>query len=239
MRLNSRAFLETPANEPPRLKPEWLDGETAGIIALTGGPGGPLDARDCRRAKPSGGRSPRCTARAVWRPALCRIAAPWHAGRAARRAGLDRSCLRQRQCRWSPPTSRILRRREDYEAHDALICIAEGRLLAETDRRQLTPEHRFKSRAEMVERFRRSAGSARDDRGDRAALRIPSAHASTRSFRAFRSAITAARSTRRASCASAPRRGLSAASHPPAWRRATPSMNTASGSTSSSASSRG
>ena len=42
---------------------------------------------------------------------------------------------------------------EDYEAHDALICIAEGRLLAETDRRQLTPEHRFKSRAEMVELF--------------------------------------------------------------------------------------
>ena len=37
----------------------------------------------------------------------------------------------------------------DYEAHDALICIAEGRLVSETDRRQLTPEHRFKSRAEM------------------------------------------------------------------------------------------
>ena len=43
---------------------------------------------------------------------------------------------------------------QDYEAHDALICIAEGRLVAESDRRQLTPEHRFKSRAEMAERFR-------------------------------------------------------------------------------------
>src|SRR6185437_13807056 len=42
---------------------------------------------------------------------------------------------------------------EDYEAHDALICIAEGRLIAEADRRQLTPEHRFKSRAEMVALF--------------------------------------------------------------------------------------
>jgi DNA polymerase-3 subunit alpha len=31
---------------------------------------------------------------------------------------------------------------EDYEAHDALLCIAEGRLLAETDRRHLTSEHR-------------------------------------------------------------------------------------------------
>ncbi|HXZ45413.1 MAG TPA: PHP domain-containing protein, partial [Pseudolabrys sp.] len=43
MRLNSRAFLDTPANEPPRLKLEWLEGETGGIIALTGGPGGPLN----------------------------------------------------------------------------------------------------------------------------------------------------------------------------------------------------
>src|SRR4029078_13655312 len=41
MRLSARAFLETPANEPPRLKVEWLAGGTAGIIALTGGPGRP------------------------------------------------------------------------------------------------------------------------------------------------------------------------------------------------------
>src|SRR5947208_2844905 len=42
---------------------------------------------------------------------------------------------------------------DDYEAHDALICIAEGKLLADVDRRQLTPEHRFKSRAEMASLF--------------------------------------------------------------------------------------
>src|SRR5260221_131068 len=41
----------------------------------------------------------------------------------------------------------------DYEAHDALICTAEGRLIAEADRRQFTPEHRFKTRAEMAARF--------------------------------------------------------------------------------------
>src|SRR5689334_22912602 len=43
MRLNSRAFLETPPNEAPHLKLEWLAGETNDVIALTGGPGGPLD----------------------------------------------------------------------------------------------------------------------------------------------------------------------------------------------------
>ena len=36
-----------------------------------------------------------------------------------------------------------------YEAHDALLCIAEGRYLSEDDRRRLTPEHRFKTAAEM------------------------------------------------------------------------------------------
>ncbi|MBA5776518.1 DNA polymerase III subunit alpha [Stappia sp. F7233] len=43
--------------------------------------------------------------------------------------------------------------REDYEAHDALICISEGRVLIEDDRRRLSPEHYFKTRAEMQALF--------------------------------------------------------------------------------------
>src|SRR5258708_7628567 len=44
MRLNSRAFLETAPNESPHVRLAWLEGETEGLLALTGGPGGPLDA---------------------------------------------------------------------------------------------------------------------------------------------------------------------------------------------------
>ena len=36
-----------------------------------------------------------------------------------------------------------------YEAHDALLCIAGGRLLSEADRRRVTPEHYFKNAAQM------------------------------------------------------------------------------------------
>ncbi len=43
--------------------------------------------------------------------------------------------------------------RDDYEAHDALICIAEGSYVSEDDRRRLTPEHHFKSREEMMALF--------------------------------------------------------------------------------------
>ena len=42
----------------------------------------------------------------------------------------------------------------DYEAHDALICIAEGTVVSDGARRQLSPEHRFKTRAEMLALFR-------------------------------------------------------------------------------------
>jgi len=41
----------------------------------------------------------------------------------------------------------------DYEAHDALLCVAEGALISTSERRRLTPEHRFKTRAEMIELF--------------------------------------------------------------------------------------
>jgi len=41
----------------------------------------------------------------------------------------------------------------DYEAHDALLCVAEGALISTSERRRLSPEHRFKTRAEMIELF--------------------------------------------------------------------------------------
>ena len=72
----------------------------------------------------------------------------------------------------------ISRARDDYEAHDALICIAEGRLIAETDRRQLTPEHRFKTRGRDGGAVCRPAGGARLD-----ASRSPSAAPSGRAAR--------------------------------------------------------
>ncbi|MEQ9641796.1 MAG: DNA polymerase III subunit alpha [Alphaproteobacteria bacterium] len=40
-----------------------------------------------------------------------------------------------------------------YEAHDALLCIAEGATVVETKRRKVTPEHYFKTAGEMAERF--------------------------------------------------------------------------------------
>lgn len=43
--------------------------------------------------------------------------------------------------------------RDMHEAHDALLCIADGRYTSETERRKVTPEHYFKSQTEMVKLF--------------------------------------------------------------------------------------
>src|SRR5512144_602201 len=152
MRLNSRAFLETPANEPPRLKAEWLAGESAGIIALTGGPSGPLDGAL------AAGQSHLATGRLDLLLELfgdrLYVELQRHGTASERRAEPGLIDLAYAKSVPLVATNEpYFATAQDYEAHDALICIAEGRLLAESDRRQLTPEHRFKSRAEMVELF--------------------------------------------------------------------------------------
>ena len=43
--------------------------------------------------------------------------------------------------------------RADYEAHDALLCIADGRYVVEDNRRRASPEHYLKSEAEMAALF--------------------------------------------------------------------------------------
>ncbi len=42
---------------------------------------------------------------------------------------------------------------DDYEAHDALICIADGEVVASAERRRLTPEHYFKPPEQMASLF--------------------------------------------------------------------------------------
>src|SRR5579872_1995165 len=44
MRLCSRAYLDTEQSEQPHIKLAWLAEAADGLIALSGGPGGPLDA---------------------------------------------------------------------------------------------------------------------------------------------------------------------------------------------------
>ncbi len=152
MRLASHAFLETAPNEPPHLRLAWLAGETEGLIALTGGAGGPLDAAIATgQAHLTQGR---CEALERLFGDRLYIELQRH-GRSAERK-VEPALIALAYERGIPLVAAnepLFATQEDYEAHDALICIAEGRLVAETDRRQLTSEHRFKTRAEMAALF--------------------------------------------------------------------------------------
>ena len=152
MRLNSRAFLETAPNEQSHLKLAWLEGETEGLIALTGGPGGPLDTAIAAGQSHLAGA--RCEKLAQLFGDRLYIELQRH-GTRAERAGepLLIDLAYTHRIPLVATNEPFFATREDYEAHDALICIAEGRLITETERRRLTPEHRFKTRAEMAQLF--------------------------------------------------------------------------------------
>src|SRR5256885_6495836 len=49
MQLTSRAFLDVPADQPPHVKLAALQNAADGLIALSGGPGGPLDLAPAAR----------------------------------------------------------------------------------------------------------------------------------------------------------------------------------------------
>ncbi len=152
MRLNSRAFLETPVHQSPHVKFEWLQGDADDIIVLTGGPDGPI------AAALGAGNAELAAVR-------CERLAEMFGDRLyveLQRHGMDRErrveggLIDLAYAKGLPLVATnepYFAGNDDYEAHDALLCIAGGRLIAETDRDQLTPDHRFKTRAEMAVLF--------------------------------------------------------------------------------------
>jgi DNA polymerase III subunit alpha len=152
MRLCSRAYLDTAAQERPHLKLSWLDGSTTGLIALSGGPNGPLDGAIVAGQHPVA--QSRCQLLQRLFGDRLYIELQRHGMASERVAEAALIDLAYAQGLPLVATNEpFFASRDDYEAHDALLCIAEGKLIADGERRQLTPEHRFKTRAEMASLF--------------------------------------------------------------------------------------
>ncbi|OYX02346.1 MAG: DNA polymerase III subunit alpha, partial [Rhizobiales bacterium 32-66-8] len=152
MTLVSRSFLETPSDEEPRIALDWLEQANDGLICLTGGPNGPID-----RAL-AGGHVEVASDR------LQRFSDMFgdRLYVELQRHGTDAERLvephllnfaYERSLPIVATNEPFFGAKGDYEAHDALICIAAGRMVSEGDRRRLTAEHRFKTRAEMLALF--------------------------------------------------------------------------------------
>src|SRR6201996_8956689 len=152
MRLNSRAFLETPVNQTPHIKFDWLEGDAEDLIALTGGPDGPISLAIA--ADQAALATARCDRLASLFGDRLYIELQRHNVDKERRAEAGLIDLAYGKGIPLVATNEpYFATTDDYEAHDALLCIAGGRLIAETDRDQLTADHRFKTRAEMAVLF--------------------------------------------------------------------------------------
>jgi DNA polymerase III subunit alpha len=149
MRLNSRAFLETPVHQAPHLKFDWLKDNVEDLIALTGGPDGPISL--ALQADHAALAASRCERLATLFGDRLYVELQRHGIDRERR--IEGGMIDLAYAKGLPLVATnepYFASTDDYEAHDALLCIAGGRLIAETDREQLTADHRFKTRSEMA-----------------------------------------------------------------------------------------
>ncbi|WP_245312819.1 PHP domain-containing protein, partial [Bradyrhizobium macuxiense] len=152
MRLNSRAFLETPVNQTPHIKFDWLTDDAEDLIALTGGPDGPIAL--ALGADQAALAATRCDRLASLFGDRLYVELQRHGVDKERRT--EGGLIDLAYAKGLPLVATnepYFATTDDYESHDALLCIAGGHLIAETDRVQLSPDHRFKTRAEMAVLF--------------------------------------------------------------------------------------
>ncbi|MEC9368792.1 MAG: DNA polymerase III subunit alpha [Pseudomonadota bacterium] len=152
LQLSTMAFLESGDTDKPVVPLQAVSANSQGLIAMTGGPDGPIDR------------------------ALANDAAELAKSRLEMLAGIFNDRLYVELQRHGLPQERHAEPRlielayamdlplvatnepyfatqADFEAHDALLCIAGGAYVSEDIRRRLSPEHYFKSQSEMTALF--------------------------------------------------------------------------------------
>ncbi|MEM0899087.1 MAG: DNA polymerase III subunit alpha [Pseudomonadota bacterium] len=149
--LVSRAYLVGEDTATVLVKEEWLRELSAGIICLTGSSSGPLNG-----ALKAGHRE-KAETRAVL---LKEIFGDRLYVEISRHAGYDRAVetdiieiAYENALPLVATNEAFFLKKADYEAHDALLAISEGSVIAVDERRKLTPDHRLKTEAEMVALF--------------------------------------------------------------------------------------
>ena len=148
IKLVSQGCLDNPEGQPAILPLSALRGQTEGLIALTGGPAGPVGRLL--------GEGQRPAAEAMLDELIALF--PDQLYVELMRHGLETetriepALIAMADSRGLPlvATNECFFADDGmYEAHDALLCIAEGTTVAAENRRRATPEHRFKTAAEM------------------------------------------------------------------------------------------
>ena len=146
--LVSASFLETSGTDAPHVEWDRLAGRTDGLIALSGGPCGPV-GRALAEGRPEAARQVLERLNGMF-PGRLYVELMRHGDGgppAEEEASVELAYALELPL---VATNDVhFGAEDDYEAHDALLCIASSRRVEEEDRPRLTPDHRFKTAEEM------------------------------------------------------------------------------------------
>jgi DNA polymerase-3 subunit alpha len=147
-RLSSMGFLDTDPALRPQHDFDTIAGHAQGLLLLTGGAAGPLGRMLAEGQRDDAAGLLAAFAEAF--PGRCVVELQRH-GLALERA-IEPGLIALADAASVPLVATndcFFATEAMHEAHDALLCIAEGRQLSERDRRHVTPEHWFKPAAAM------------------------------------------------------------------------------------------
>jgi DNA polymerase-3 subunit alpha len=152
-KLSSKGYLRDDPSGRPAVTLDLLREHAEGLFLLTGGTLGPV-----ARLLGEGRRDAAARILGALREAFPdRLAVELHRHGLTQEPAIESGLLglaKQARLPIVAANDVYFARPEMHEAHDALLCIAEGRTMAERDRRRVTPEHWFKPAAAMRALFR-------------------------------------------------------------------------------------
>ncbi|HAC57676.1 MAG TPA: DNA polymerase III subunit alpha, partial [Rhodobiaceae bacterium] len=152
MKLSSKAFLEPEAGEAAQIPLERVAEYGAGLICLTGGPDGIVN-KLIEQGQKDAAEALLLKLKEIFGDRLYVELQRHDTERERIAEGPLVDLAYKHELPLVATNEPFFTKEDEYEAHDALICIAEGAYVVQADRRRLTPQHRFKSQAEMLALF--------------------------------------------------------------------------------------
>src|ERR687886_2675052 len=174
MALSSKAFLDIGPADEPHVRPADLAELNAGLVALTGGPCGPVNMAFAARREDEAKARFEWLVRQFGDRLYVELQRHGDPGEAVAEPGLV-ALAYDFGVPLVATNEAYFAKRDDFEAHDALLAIAAGRVIADPDRRHVTAEHYLKSGAEMAALFADlpEAVSSTVEIAQRCAFRVP------------------------------------------------------------------
>lgn len=152
MKLTSAAFLDVEPGLAPHVGLELLRQYSEGLIVLTGGPEGPVNEALVHKQPEQAGQLLASLQEIFDDRLYVELQRHGTEDEQGAEAGLIELAY-EMDLPLAATNQAYFEKPDDYEAHDALICIAQGAVVAQSERRRLTEQHGFKSADEMIALF--------------------------------------------------------------------------------------